>query len=274
MGGEYLMHEGAPEAQWKAVRDHHLPVSAEASLPEQPMGGLVAIADKLDTVAGCLAIGQIPSGSKDPLALRRAGMGIVRILWEQGSALALDDLVDLGLAAVKAKATQPEAKTREVLLNFLCDRVAYQLELAGYAGPVRRSTLATDWTKLLDLKARCEALSRFAEDARFASLGQSAKRIGNILKDETPAEDFDTAVLQQAEEKALAQLLRGLEARAASRNYVELLVGMADLAEPLEAFFTAVMVKCEDPLLRAARLSLLHRLRNTFLHVADFSLWQ
>lgn len=271
MGGEYLKHEGAHEEVWKAVKEHYRPVGAEDAIPGTPLGCLLSLCDKLDTVAGCFAVGLVPSGSKDPLALRRAGQGIVRILWEQGWALPPADLIAAALRAVGARATKPEAETAEALLAFFKDRVAYQLELAGYAGSVRRSALAAGWEDLVDLKARCEALSAFAEDPRFASLAQSAKRIGNILKDEVPAERFDGGLLTQAEEKELANHLAKLEGIADQKA---LLAALADLAAPLEAFFNAVMVKCDDQALRAARLSLLHRLRRAFLRVADFSLWQ
>jgi glycyl-tRNA synthetase beta chain len=149
--------------------------------------------------------------------------------------------------------------------------VAFQLELAGYPGPVRRAALAAGWTDLVDLKARCEALAAFADDPRFASLAQSAKRIGNILKDEAPEESFDPARLQEPEEKALAWHLEQLEA---DPDQSSLLSHLAQLAEPLEAFFTAVLVKCEDAGLKAARLALLRRLQKAFLRVADFSQWQ
>lgn len=271
MGGEYLHREGAHEEVWKAVKEHYRPVGADDAIPATPMGCLLSLCDKLDTVAGCFAVGLIPSGSKDPLALRRAGQGIVRILWERGWALTPADLVDAALTIVRPKATKPADETREALLAFFKDRVGYQLELAEYAGSVRRSALAAGWDGLVDLKARCEALSAFAEDARFASLAQSAKRIGNILKDESPVDAFDAAVLQDATEKVLAERLGAMEA---TRDHAALLTALADLAGPLEAFFNAVMVKCDDPALRAARLSLLHRLRQAFLRVADFSLWQ
>lgn len=271
MGGEYLRHEGAHEEVWMAVKEHYRPVGADDAIPSTPMGGLLSLCDKLDTVAGCFAVGLIPSGSKDPLALRRAGQGIVRILWERGWALAPADLIAAALRAVGDKATKPSAETTEALMGFFKDRVAYQLELAGYAGSVRRSALATGWEDLADLKARCEALSAFAEDVRFASLAQSAKRIGNILKDEAPAGAFEAAILLDASEKDLAARLQQLEAL---KDQASLLQALADLAQPLEAFFSAVMVKCDDPALRAARLSLLHRLRQAFLRVADFSLWQ
>jgi len=271
MGGEYLKHEGAHEEVWMAVKEHYRPVGAEDAIPSTPMGCLLSLCDKLDTVAGCFAVGLIPSGSKDPLALRRAGQGIVRILWERGWAFTPTDLITAALRVVGTKATKPASETTEALMAFFKDRVAYQLELAGYAGSVRRSALAAGWEDLVDLKARCEALSAFAEDPRFASLAQSAKRIGNILKDEIPAGNFDSGLLVQAEERVLAEQLVEVEAAADQKA---LLATLADLAEPLEAFFSAVMVKCEDPALRAARLNLLHRLRKAFLRVADFSLWQ
>jgi glycyl-tRNA synthetase beta chain len=271
MGGEYLKHEGAHEDVWQAVKEHYQPVGAMDAIPGTPTGCLLSLCDKLDTVAGCFAVGLIPTGSKDPLALRRAGQGIVRILWERGWPLTPTDLISSALGVVGTKATKPAAETTEALLAFFKDRAAYQLELAGYVGSVRRSALAAGWEDLADLKARCEALSAFAEDARFTSLAQSAKRIGNILKDEAPSTDFDGSLLGQPEEKVLAACLMELEV---APDQASLLAALANLAGPLEAFFSTVMVKCEDPALRAARLSLLHRLRQAFLRVADFSQWQ
>jgi len=270
MGGEYLKRENAHPKVWQAVKEHYQPISADAPIPASDLGGVLAVADKLDTVAGCFSIGIIPTGSKDPLALRRAGQGIVRILFEKGWNLNPVRAAALALDEVGAKATRPRQETLEALESFFRDRVAYQLEQAGYAGPVRRAALAAGWTDLVDLKARCEALAAFGDDPRFLSLGQSAKRIANILKDETPG-DLDAARLQEPEEKVLAATLPGLEG---DPDHASLLAALAGLAEPLEAFFNAVMVKCEDPALRAARLALLHRLRRAFLRVADFSLWQ
>jgi len=271
MGGEYLRREGEPEAVWKAVKEHYRPAGAEDGLPETVEGCLLSLVDKLDTVVGCFSVGIIPSGSKDPLALRRAGMGVVRILWERGWGEDILGLCRQAFLVVGSKATKAETDTLPALESFFRDRVAYQLELAGYAGPVRRAALAAGWSNLVDLKGRCDALSGFAEDPRFASLAQSAKRIGNILKDEAPAESFDESLLQQDEEKALAARLGALDGTA---DHGTLLTALAELAGPLEAFFNAVMVKCDDAALRGARLSLLHRLRRVFLRVADFSQWQ
>jgi glycyl-tRNA synthetase beta chain len=145
------------------------------------------------------------------------------------------------------------------------------MEAAGVPAPIRHSAIMAGWTDLADLKARCGALSAFLDDPRFASLAMSAKRISNILKDEAPADALDAAVLEQPEEKGLALRLESIEAAAGVEALLPLL---AALAQPLEDFFGAVMVKCEDPKLRAARLSLLHRLRKGFMRVADFGKWQ
>ncbi|HJW08273.1 MAG TPA: glycine--tRNA ligase subunit beta, partial [Holophagaceae bacterium] len=247
MGGEYLRHEGAHEEVWMAVKEHYRPVGADDAIPSTPLGGLLSLCDKLDTVAGCFAVGLIPSGSKDPLALRRAGQGIVRILWERGWALAPADLIAAALHAVGDKATKPAGETTEALMSFFKDRVAYQLELAGYAGSVARSALAAGWEDLADLRQRCANLSLFSEDPRFASLGQNAKRIGNILKDESPGTKLDESVLVEPAEKELLNHLHQVESQ---HDLIVTLNNLADLAQPLEAFFNAVMVKCDDPALR------------------------
>lgn len=271
MGGEYLMREGAPAPVWQAVKEHYQPAGADDALPETDLGAILSISDKLDTVAGCFSVGLIPSGSKDPLALRRAGQGIARILWEQGWDLQLSTLWQWGLESVGASAAKPRETNWNALETFFKDRVAYQLELVGFTGPVCRSALAAAWYDLKDLKARCEALSAFADDVRFVSLAQSAKRIANILKDEAPSIHFDESVFQDATEKKLATLFHEFHE---TRDYKVLLPKLAELAQPLAAFFDSVMVKADDPKLRAARLSLLHRLRQAFLRVADFSQWQ
>ncbi len=183
----------------------------------------------------------------------------------------LTQLAALGWDAVAAKATQDKQATLNALRTFFRDRVAFQLELAGYPAPVRRSALPVGWADLKELRARCEALQGFSEDPRFASLGQSAKRIANILKDEAPAHLVDEHVLEHESERILAAHLLHLEAL---QDHQAILEELAGLSLPLEAFFAGVMVKCEDPKLRAARLSLLDRLRQAFLRVADFSQWQ
>jgi len=271
MGGYYLRLKGAPEPVCTAVAEHYQPLSNDAPLPNSCLGAVLAIADKLDTLAGCFAIGQIPSGSKDPLALRRAGMGIVRIIWEKGLDISINSLIDLGLEVIASKVKTPPKDTRQALTTFFRDRAAYQTELAKIPVAVRNSALVAGWMDLNDLKARCKALSYFAEDPRFTSLAQSAKRIDNILKDEKPLQSFNPDLLEQPQEKTLAKHLDAIETAA---DYAALLPLLADLAQPLEEFFNAVMVKCKDIQLRNTRLALLNRLSKAFMRVADFSLWR
>ena len=325
MGGEYLRHEGAHAEVWQAVKEHYRPVGADDAIPSTPMGCLLSLCDKLDTVVGCLKNGMYPTGSKDPLALRRAALGVVRIIWEQGWTLGLKELIPTAYQLVPVRGNMlaiippipqeegaPLQKTKwfegpiEAIESFFKDRVAYQLELAGYAGSVRRSALAAGWGDLVDLSGRCQALQDLLNqnDPRLELLAANAKRIGNILKDENPSDEFDRTILIDKSEIDLAGLLQfAEEGFAGRRNFEEFqktgqlkapiaiqvavvpgtpyenpyfsgAVHLAMLAEPLEAFFNSVMVKCEDSALRAARLSLLHRLRLAFLRVADFSQWQ
>ena len=197
MGGEYLRHEGAPEAVWKAVKEHYQPIAADDAHPGTPLGCLLSLCRQAGHRGGLLRRRPIPSGSKDPLALRRAGAG--HRAHPVGAGLGPQPPGPHRRMALRARGRQGhQARGRDPRGpgSFFRDRVAYQLELAGYAGSVRRSALAAGWEDLADLKARCEALSAFAEDARFASLAQSAKRIGNILKDEIPVGAFDAAMLQ------------------------------------------------------------------------------
>jgi len=271
MGGYYLRLKGAPEPVCTAVAEHYQPLSNDAPLPDSSLGAVLAIADKLDTLVGCFAIGHIPSGSKDPLALRRAGMGIVRIIWENGLDISINILIDLGLETIVSKVKTPPKDIRQALTAFFRDRVIYQMELVNIPISVRNSVLAAGWMDLNDLKARCKALSAFAEDQRFTSLAQSAKRIGNILKDEKPTQSFSLGLLEQPQEKILAQRLDAIESAS---GYTALLPLLADLAQPLEDFFNSVMVKCDNHDLRNARLALLNRLRKAFLMAADFSLWR
>jgi glycyl-tRNA synthetase beta chain len=308
MGGEYLRHEGADEAVWRAVKEHYRPLGADDDIPYTDLGCVVSLADKLDTISGCIAVGLIPSGSKDPLALRRAGQGIVRILWKMNWDIDLMELVEAAWSNVAEKASLPKEEFLLAITPFLKDRVEFVVRLSPFdSNEIRnrtaalrafaqekacKSAIAARWSNLCDLKARCEALFAFAEDPRFASLAQSAKRIGNILKDEFPQENFIQALLTDPSEVLLIQCLDHAEGIIASIEndsiqhvglskdsidrspYEKLLASLAEFASPLESFFNSVMVKDEDPALRAARLSLLNRIRKSFLRVADFSLWQ
>jgi len=232
----------------------------------------VALADKLETLVGMLGIGNLPTGDRDPFALRRHALGVIRMLIEQALPLALPELIELAAQTFAGKADFNPSRVKDELAGkFIYDRLAGSLREQGFSAQEVDAVLALRPPRLADVHPHLQAVRAFAALPEAPALAAANKRIGNILKDEAPAEAFDSGLLVQAEEQALAGQLAKLEATVDQRG---LLVALADLAQPLEAFFTAVMVKCEDPALRAARLSLLHRLRKSFLQVADFSLWQ
>lgn len=271
VGGEYLRRENADEYVWMAVKEHYRPTSSEDSVPTTDIGCVLAIADKLDTIVGCFAIGLIPTGSKDPLALRRAGQGVIRILFERGWSLNPIHLSTLILDKVYNETAKPKAEITTAIKMFFKDRVMHQLEQMGYSGPVRRTSIASGWTNLVDLTTRCKALTKFSDDARLQSLTHSAKRIRNILKDNETDGNIDEQLLQEPEEKELLKRLKNLKIE---ENKDDILNKLAELALPLEAFFDAVMVNCESSNTRKARLNLLHKLQESFLQIGDFSLWQ
>ena len=271
MGGEYLQRENVNKNTWMAVKEHYQPVLSNDDIPTTDLGCVLAIADKLDTIVGCFAIGLVPTGSKDPLALRRAGQGIVRILFERGWSLDLMRLSAIALDNFLDKAIKPNIEIMKVIKIFFRDRVNHQLEQSGYSGPVRRTAITAGWTNLVDLKARCNALVNFSDDPRFQSLAHNAKRIHNILKDNIIDSSADEQLLREPEEKLLLAHLADIKLE---KNKDSILNKLSELAIPLEAFFNAVLVNCESPTIRSARLTLLHQLQESFLQIGDFSVWQ
>lgn len=274
IGGEYLKQEGVEEAIYIAIKEHYRPISSEDDIPDTDIGSILAIADKLDTITGCFAIGLIPTGSKDPLALRRAAQGIIKIIFKNNWHVNLLSLINLCLREIANKAIKPEQEIHNMLSNFFKERIIYQLECMNYTQNLRRSAIAAGWTDLVDLKSRCESLSHFIINSTdFQRLVNSAKRINNILKGEKYEILLDYNKLEQPEERILAKYLNNIDIDI-DMNYDKLLVNLAELILPLEEFFKSILVKCENTELRSARLTLLNKIRTNFLKIADFSLWQ
>jgi glycyl-tRNA synthetase beta chain len=260
MGGIYAREEGATEPVWQAVYDQYMPASAEDRIPRGAAGQVVGLADRMDTLVGMFGLGLIPTGSKDPLGLRRAAQGVVRIALEGGLA------VDLEAVAAKAAGLYGDRLTRNVeqiledLRPFLADRIRYILGLAGYAYDEIEAALAAGVSNLPDLRARVDALHKVREEAGFLSVVLAAKRIANIVKDAAEA-PFDDALLVEPAEKDLAAAFAGLrsdlEAAAAAGDYERGLRRIADLAPVLDRFFVDVMVMAEDEKVHRNRIALL-----------------
>lgn len=279
MGMHYARHDGEPEGVALAIEAHYRPRYAGDALPATTEGAAVAIADKLDTLVGIFAIGQTPRGDRDPFGLRRAAIGLLRMLVELE--------LDLDFKAIIVNAAEAYAGTIDVstevqddIFNFLLGRFRAWYQEQGVAVDVIQSVLARRPQKALDFDRRVKAVTQFVCLPEAEALAASNKRVSNILSksDTNGLVDINAELLQEDAELALYKALSGLqsvvEAGVASGDYNAVLSQLASLREPIDNFFTDVMVNAEDEAVRINRLALLTKLRNQFLSVADISLLQ
>ena len=301
MGRYYALEAGEPETVADAIRDHYKPQGPSDSVPSDPVGIAVALADKLDTLVGFWAIDEKPTGSKDPFALRRAALGVVRLVLENNISLRLDHaigLARLGLKSVKPPKIDPKAKTGSVrdaierandaivdptLLNFFADRLKQHLRDDGQRHDLIDAVFALGEDDLVLITRRVEALGAFLDTEDGANLLAGYKRAANILKAEEKKGDLpadlsvNDALMAKgpAEEKALAKALSDVEAAIEgplkSEDFTAAMAELAKLRGPVDDFFEAVMVNDEDSAVRANRLALLTKIRGTLHRVADFS---
>ena len=276
MGGYYARHDGETEAVALAVEDHYKPRFAGDALPRSEHGDAgiaVALADKLETLAGLFGIGQLPTGDKDPFALRRHALGVIRMLIERDLPLAVPDLVATALAAFAAGHGQVHAE----LSTFLYDRLVGSLREQGYSAQEVDAVIALRPPRWGDIPRRLAAVRAFAALPQAPALASANKRVGNILKKaegDVPG-TVDPALLHDAAEHALAAALASVAPRAdaafAAGDYSASLQALAALKAPVDAFFDAVMVNAEDVALRRNRLALLAQLHAAMNRVADLS---
>ncbi|KGK17351.1 glycine--tRNA ligase subunit beta [Vibrio navarrensis] len=277
MGMHYARHDGEAEEVAVALNEQYMPRFAGDNLPTNGVSAAVAMADKLDTIVGIFGIGQAPKGS-DPFALRRASLGVLRIIVEYGYNL---DLVDL---VAKAKSLFGDRLTNENVeqdvIEFMLGRFRAWYQDEGFSVDIIQAVLARRPTKPADFDQRVKAVSHFRELDAAESLAAANKRVGNILakfEGELPTE-IDLSLLQEDAEKALAEnvevLTEALEPAFATGNYQQALSQLAALRQPVDAFFDNVMVMADDEALKKNRLTLLNNLRNLFLQIADISLLQ
>ncbi|MES3015163.1 MAG: glycine--tRNA ligase subunit beta [Pseudomonadota bacterium] len=275
MGGYYARHDGESEAVAIAIEDHYKPRFAGDALPRNPVGIAVALADKLETLVGLFGIGQLPTGDKDPFALRRHALGVVRMLLERDLPLQLDELVGVAANAMGALMTDKLASAQ--LLDFIYDRLAGSLREQSYSAQEVDAVLSLRPTRLADVSARLAAVRAFAALPEAASLAAANKRVGNILKKVEGAvtAQVDTALLKEPAEAALNDALAVANPQADAAfehgDYAASLRALAALKTPVDAFFDNVMVNAEDPALRANRLGLLATLHAAMNRVADLS---
>ncbi|GAD31219.1 glycine--tRNA ligase subunit beta [Photobacterium leiognathi] len=277
MGMHYARHDGEQEDVALALNEQYMPRFAGDQLPSTPVSSAVAMADKLDTIVGIFGIGQAPKGS-DPFALRRASLGVLRIIVENGYDLDLVDLVAKAHSLFGDKLTNNNVDSD--VIEFMLGRFRAWYQDAGFSIDVIQAVLAMHPTQPADFDKRVKAVSHFRELDAAESLAAANKRVGNILAKfdgELPT-TVDNSLLVEAAEKELAEkvtaVVAALEPVFAAGDYQTALTELASLREPVDAFFDNVMVMADDEKLKVNRLALLNLLRNQFLKVADISLLQ
>jgi glycyl-tRNA synthetase beta chain len=275
-GYYYAKHDGEADDVAQALNEQYMPRGAGAELPQTLTGAAVAVADKLDTLVGIFGIGMLPTGSKDPYALRRAALGVLRILIEKQLDLNLVEAVAfaIDLYGDKVKASS----LAQQVLDFIFDRLRARYEDEGVEVAVYQAVRALSPAAPLDFDQRVQAVQAFRQLPQAAALAAANKRVSNILakaEGELPA-GINAALLEAGAEQALAQAVtaaaQAVAPLAATRSYREALAQLASLREPVDAYFDAVMVNADDVAVRANRYALLNQLRSLFLGVADISL--
>jgi glycyl-tRNA synthetase beta chain len=258
VGGLYARAQGEPEPVAKAIYDHYKPLSMEDSIPETREGQLVSLADKLDTLRGCFAIGMIPTGSRDPFALRRAAQGVVKILVEGKLKLSLSELLN----------KDPQ------LQEFVLDRVRYYFkEIRGFQYDEVNAVLASGWDDLVDVESRLVAVQAVRPTENFEPLAASFKRIQNILRQAqfTGGSSLEPSLLEPGPEADLQADFERVRREAAMQDYKGALETIASLRPKVDLFFDKIMVNAPDPKVRQNRLAMLHSILSESSKIADFS---
>ena len=278
MGMHYARHDGEAEDVAVALNEQYQPRFAGDDLPSNPVACALAIADKMDTLAGIFGIGQHPKGDKDPFALRRAALGVLRIIVEKNLNLDLQTLTEEAVRLYGDKLTN--ANVVDDVIDFMLGRFRAWYQDEGYTVDTIQAVLARRPTRPADFDARMKAVSHFRTLEAAAALAAANKRVSNILarSDEVLSGRVNGSSLKEPEEIKLAMqvvVLRDkLEPYFAEGRYQDALVELAELREPVDAFFDKVMVMVDDKELRLNRLTMLEKLRELFLRVADISLLQ
>ena len=277
MGGYYARHDGLSADIACAIEDHYKPRFAGDELPRNPTGVVVALADKLETLVGMFGIGNLPTGDKDPFALRRHALGVIRMLVEKDLHLALLPLLNTAYDAFGAQLPAARLEPVEALVSFIYDRLAGNLREQGYSAQEVDAVLALRPQRLADVAQRLQAVRAFAALPEAPALAAANKRIGNILKKsegDVAASVSETLLAQEAEKALFAAMQATVPTANAlfdAGDHTASLQSLAALRMPVDAFFDGVMVNADDPALKANRLGLLKQLHEAMNRVADLS---
>ncbi|WP_292746622.1 glycine--tRNA ligase subunit beta, partial [Methylophaga sp. UBA3191] len=268
--------DGEQEELSAAMDEQYLPRFAGDALPQGKTGQALSLAEKIDTLCGLFGIGQPPSGAKDPFALRRAALGILRIIIENNLDLDLAELIQQSVQSYDKQLTETEIVAP--VMQYLFDRLRGYAADAGHHGDVFEAVLALKPTRPLDFMQRMQAVSAFREMEQAEALAAGNKRIDNILRKNGAYEaghQLNPDLLEETAEQKLAETLQQVSADVApmmqKADYAGVLRRLADMRDSIDAFFDEVMVMAEDEAIRHNRLALLNQTRALFLGVADIS---
>jgi glycyl-tRNA synthetase beta chain len=275
VGREYArLSKERPEVA-EAIYEHYLPGFAGDRLPSSPIGDIVSIADKMDTIVGCFGVGLLPTGTADPFGLRRQALGIIRIILEKKYSISLRGLIEESEKQLKEKMERPGQQVKDEVLEFF--RVRYQNFLLDkeYPFDVTDAVLSISFDELLDVQGRMDALRKAKGWKDFESIVIAFKRAMNILKGSPPKREINLSLFVEPAEQSLYQSFLNAKERIdqhlGKRDYPSALLEMTQMKKPIDEFFEGVMVMVEDEAIRDNRLALLDDIGKLFLRIADFS---
>ncbi len=274
MGREYALIQGEDPVVARAVYEHYLPTSAGGELPRTDAGAILSIADKIDTIVGFFGIGQIPTGTADPYALRRQALGIINIILDKGWQLEIPELLDKSISILADKFKRPAPDIKRDVVDFFRARFENQLISQGHSYDVVDAVLSTGLADFGMSLRKIKAMEAFKSHPDFEPLAIAFKRVVNILKN-FQGGAVDPAVFTSPEESALYQAYTEIRGKAISliekEAYENALVELARLRKPVDAFFESVLVMDPDEKVRTNRLSMLSEISRLFYRIADFS---
>ena len=277
MGRIYAQAAGEPAEVAAAIEEHYRPTHSGGRLPETETGALLAIAEKIDSICGCFAVGLIPTGAADPYALRRQGIGILQIMRSRNIPISLGELVAKGVSLFSDKSTAAPDQTASAVLTFLKNRLSHLLAEEGLSKDVIAAVISASAENIPDVERRAGALERLRGKPDFEPLAAAFKRVENILRKSAPAEGApaDPSLFAHAAEGALhaacIEVTRQVDSLMARGDLDSALAAIAGLRGPVDAFFNDVMVMAEDASVRRNRLALLSAISAIFGQIADFS---
>ena len=277
MGRDYaLLDEEVPEVA-TAILEHYLPVRAGGNLPTGITGGLVGIADRLDTITGCFGIGQAPTGTTDPFGLRRLALGLLHIIESQNFALSLPEVVEAALQLYDDKLTEDKATAKNKILDFIKGRFVNDLTGKGVPGSAVEAVTSVSFDDVVDCHAKIDALAAIRNQPAFTVLAAAFKRVRNIIKG-YHATEVKAELLHEGAERNLYEAFEKVQNETKpfleAKEYGKALDVILRMKEPVDVFFDEVMVMTEDESLQQNRLNLLTAISGLFLQVGDFSKMQ